>query len=452
VEKKRVKSIVGKYMFPTEGTSYMGGLENRPVIAKSEGRTVWDTDGKAYLDFQSGQMGAALGHQHPRMVKRITATMESLLHSSNTMLNVPRLRLHEKLGKILPRPLEKSVFLVSGSDSIEASIDLARKATGGLDIIGLHAGLHGSTSYVTRSVSFNWDRRKHAAVAPHTGSVLTPYCYRCPLGLKFPKCEIQCLTASLELADANFTAQPAGFISESVLSAGGIIVPPEGYFNRVKAECDKRGMELIMDEAQTGLGKTGKLFGFQHEPGLKPGIIAISKHFGGGLPISAVCTTADVAKRAVGRGYFATRSHATDPLLCAAGEESLDIVVEEDMPGKAAQIERWIKSAFRKMAKEFEWIGDIRGRGVLLGIELVADRQTKAPANAETQKIYDYALDKGLIFQIRGVRELKNVIRLVPPMTSTRAEVDQAMSILYDAFSGLKKKGSKRKATAGKKR
>ena len=452
MEKKRVKSIVGKYMFPTEGTSYMGGLENRPVIAKSEGRTVWDTDGKAYLDFQSGQMGAALGHQHPRMVKRITATMESLMHSSNTMLNVPRLRLHEKLGKILPRPLEKSVFLVSGSDSIEASIDLARKATGGLDIIGLHAGLHGSTSYVTRSVSFNWDRRKHAAVAPHTGSVLTPYCYRCPLGLKFPKCEIQCLTASLELADANFTAQPAGFISESVLSAGGIIVPPEGYLNRVKAECDKRGMELIMDEAQTGLGKTGKLFGFQHEPGLKPGIIALSKHFGGGLPISAVCTTADVAKRAVGRGYFATRSHATDPLLCAAGEESLDIVFEEDMPGKAAQIERWIKSAFRKMAKEFEWIGDIRGRGVLLGIELVADRQTKAPANAETQKIYDYALDKGLIFQIRGVRELKNVIRLVPPMTSTRAEVDQAMSVLYDAFSGLKKKGLKRKATVGKKR
>ncbi|MEC8135847.1 MAG: aminotransferase class III-fold pyridoxal phosphate-dependent enzyme [Pseudomonadota bacterium] len=452
MEKKRVKSIVGKYMFPTEGTSYMGGLENRPVIAKSEGRTVWDTNGKAYLDFQSGQMGAALGHQHPRMVKRITATMESLLHSSNMMLNVPRLRLHEKLGKILPRPLEKSVFLVSGSDSIEASIDLARKATGGLDIIGLHAGLHGSTSYVTRSVSFNWDRRKHAAVAPHTGSVLTPYCYRCPLGLKFPKCEIQCLTASLELADANFTAQPAGFICESVLSAGGIIVPPEGYLNRVKAECDKRGMELIMDEAQTGLGKTGKLFGFQHEPGLKPGIIALSKHFGGGLPISAVCTTADVAKRAVGRGYFATRSHATDPLLCAAGEESLDIVFEEDMPGKAAQIERWIKSAFRKMAKEFEWIGDIRGRGVLLGIELVADRQTKAPANAETQKIYDYALDKGLIFQIRGVRELKNVIRLVPPMTSTRAEVDQAMSILYDAFNGLKKKGLKRKATAGKKR
>ena len=157
--------------------------------------------------------------------------------------------------------------------------------------------------------------------------------------------------------------------------------------------------------------------------------------------------TADVAKRAVGRGYFATRSHATDPLLCAAGEESLDIVFEEDMPGKAAQIERRIKSAFRKMAKEFEWIGDIRGRGVLLGIELVKGRATKAPANEETQAVYDYALDKGLIFQVRGVRELKNVIRLVPPMTSTREEVDRALSILYDAFRELGKRGSKRKKT-----
>jgi len=205
-----------------------------------------------------------------------------------------------------------------------------------------------------------------------------------------------------------------------------------------------------MDEAQTGLGKTGKLFGFQHEEGLKPDIIAISKHFGGGLPISAVCTTTEVAGRAAKAGYFATRSHATDPLLCAAGEESLDIVVEEDMPGKAAKIEGWIKSAFRRMAKEFEWIGDIRGRGVLLGIELVTDRETKTPANAETQKVYDYAMDKGLIFQIRGVRELKNVIRLVPPMTSTRAEVDQALSILYDAFSSLEKPRRKRRAKSGK--
>ncbi|HAT35495.1 MAG TPA: hypothetical protein DCS82_07250 [Rhodospirillaceae bacterium] len=451
MNRKKVREVVNRWMFPTESGSYMGGLEKRPVLAKSEGTVVTDTDGKEYLDFQSGQMGAALGHQHPRIVAVIEKTMKSLMHSTNTMLHVPRLKLHETLGKLLPKPLEKSLFLVSGSDSIEGSVDLARKATGGLDIIGLHAGLHGSTSYVTRSLSFNWSRWKHSAVAPGTNSVLTPYCYRCPVGQNHKKkCGFECLRISMELADANFTAKPAGFIAEPILSAGGVIVPPEGYYKAVRKACDKRGMMLIFDEAQTGLGKTGKLFGFQHEKGVKPDIIAISKHFGGGLPISAVCSTAEVAQKAVDNGYFATRSHATDPVLCAAGEESLNIVVDEDMPGKAAKIEKKIKGAFRKMAREFELVGDIRGRGVLLGIELVKDRRTKKPANEETQKIFDYCMDKGLIFQIRGVRDMKNVIRLVPPMTTPKEQVDRAMSIMYDAFKSVAKGKRRRKpARAG---
>lgn len=441
---KRIRTIVRRWMFPTEGGSYMGGLEDRPVLQRSKGSTVVDTAGKEYLDFQSGQMGAALGHQHLRMVAVIEKTMKAMLHASNTMLHVPRLRLHERLGKLLPKPLEKSLFLVSGSDSIEASIDLARKATGGLDVIGLHAGLHGSTSYLTRSLSFNWDRRNHSVVAPATASILTPYCYRCPLALKFPKCEYQCLSASLDMADANFTSKPAAFIGEPVLSAGGVIVPPEGYYKRVREACDARGMLLIFDEAQTGLGKTGKLFGYQHEDGVDPDIIAISKHFGGGLPISAVCSTAKVAQAAVRNGYFATRSHAADPILCAAGEESLNIVEDEDMPGRAAKIDKRIKRALRAMAKEFDLIGDIRGRGVLLGIELVRDRKTKAPANDEAKAVFDYCLEKGLIFQIRGVRRMKNVIRLVPPMTTTAQEVDRAMSILNDAFKAARgRKGRK---------
>ncbi|MBT6884145.1 MAG: aminotransferase class III-fold pyridoxal phosphate-dependent enzyme, partial [Rhodospirillaceae bacterium] len=166
MDRARAKRIAKQWMFPTETTSYMGGLEDRPVLVRSEGRTVTDSDGKEYLDFQSGQMGAALGHQHPRMTAVVENTMRSMMHSTNTMLNAPRLKLHERLGKLLPRPLSKSLFLVSGSDTIEASVDLARKATGGVDVIGFHAGLHGSTSYLTRSLSFNWERRKHSVVAP----------------------------------------------------------------------------------------------------------------------------------------------------------------------------------------------------------------------------------------------------------------------------------------------
>jgi 2,2-dialkylglycine decarboxylase (pyruvate) len=434
MDRDKAREIINTWMFPTEKKSYMGGLEDRPILAQSKGVSVTDTDGKNYLDFQSGQMGAALGHQHPRIVKRITDTLKELMHASNAMLNVPRLKLHERLGKLLPKPLQKSLFLVSGSDSIEGAVDLARKATGGLDVLGFHTGLHGSTSYLTRSLSFAWSRSKHSIVAPATSAILAPHCYRCPLGLSYPSCKIQCLKTSFELADANFTAKPAAFIGEPVLSAGGVIVPPPGYFKALRAELDRRGMLMIFDESQTGLGKTGKLFGFQHEE-VMPDIITLSKHFGGGLPISAVCTTAEIAERAVKNGYFATRSHATDPILCAAGEESLDIVVDEDMPGKAARIETRIMGALTDMAKEFELIGDIRGRGVLLGVELVTDRQTKAPANVEVGKIASFCLEHGLIFQLRGTQGDLNVIRLVPPMTSTEAEVDRAMSIMRDGIA-----------------
>ncbi len=179
---------------------------------------------------------------------------------------------------------------------------------------------------------------------------------------------------------------------------------------------------------------------------MTPDIITISKHFGGGLPISAVCTTAEIAERAVKAGYFATRSHAADPILCAAGEESLDIVVDEDMPGNAARIEKRIKAAFAEMEKEFELIGDVRGRGVLIGIEFVTDREAKTPANAEVQQMASYCLDNGLIFQLRGTRGDLNVIRLVPPMVTTDAEVDRAMSIMRDALvqvSGKPRKASR---------
>lgn len=434
MNRREAEKIAKQWMIPTEGSSYMGGLSERPILRSARGSTVTDVAGKEYLDFQSGQMGAALGHQHPRILRAIEEAVATMLHASNTMLNVPRLRLHEYLGRLLPGPLEKSLFLVTGSDSVEAAVDLARKATAGTDVLGLHAALHGSTSFLTRSLTFNWRRSTHSVVAPATSAILTPYCYRCPLGLTVPACEIRCLSASMELADANFTGTPAAFIGEPILSAGGVIVPPAGYFGAVRKACERRGMLLILDEAQTGLGKTGKLFGFQHEDGLTPDIIAVSKHFGGGVPISAVCTTAEVADRAVRNGYFATRSHAADPLLCTAGLESLKIVVEEKMADRARAIEERMTRGLEELAGEFELVGDIRGRGVLLGVELVTDREKKTPANREAQGIASFCLEHGLIFQLRGSGGRLNVLRFVPPMTTSHAEVDRALSILHDAF------------------
>lgn len=437
MNKANARQILDQWAIGTSASAYMSGLENRPIIESAEGSYLYDTQGKAYLDFGSGQMGGALGHGHPKIVAAIHESTGRAIHSSNTYLNTDRLRLHEKLGKLLTPPLQKSLFLVTGSDSVEASVDLARKATGGSEVLSFHTGLHGSTSFVTRSLSFAWERKNHALNAPSISPILAPHCYRCPVKQTFPGCDYLCLKVSLELADAHFPAQPAAVVTEPIMSAGGVIEPPPGYMQQLREETDKRGMLIVNDEAQTGLGKTGKLWGHQHS-GIVPDVMAVSKHFGGGVPISAVCASAEVADRAVDNGYFATRSHATDPLLCAAGSASLDIIVEEDIPQRAAAIEARIKSAFASLAEENELIGDIRGRGVLLGIELVKDRDSKAPANEEARRVLDYCEAAGLILQLRGTQGDRNVLRLVPPMTTRFEDIDRALSILSEAIRGAR--------------
>src|ERR1700722_6840125 len=422
------KDIVEKWMIPTPAGAYMAGLENRPIMARAEGIEVIDKTGKRYLDFGSGQMAAALGHNHPLYVEAVMRNLKTISHSTKTFLNVDRLELHERLGQILTPPLQKSLFLVSGSDAIEAAIDLARKATGGVDVLALDMALHGSTSFVTRSLTFGWGRAKHKLAAQGTSAILTPYTYRSAFG-DDPDFVEKCLQTSFQLADANFTAKPAAVIIEPVLSAGGIIVPPPGYVKALRRYAHERGMLLIMDESQTGLGKTGKMWGHLHED-VVPDIMTVSKHFGAGLPIAAVTTSAAIAELAVSNGYFATRSHACDPIACAAGVASIDIIQEEKLVERAAAIGIRMRAALDDMAQEIGAIGEIRGRGVLYGVELVEDRASKEQANALCRTVVAQCQQEGLLLQSRGSHGRMNVVRLVPPMVSTDAEIDRGMEIL----------------------
>lgn len=439
-----VKQIVDKWMIPAPSGAYMAGIEKRPVICRAEGVCVFDTTGKRYLDFGSGQMAAALGHNHPRFVEAVQRSLRTISHSTKTFLNVDRLELHRRLGEILTPPLEKSLFLVSGSDAVEAAVDMARKVTGGIDVVALHMGLHGSTSFVTRSLTFGWNRRRHGLAAYATSAILAPYCYRCPVGaIECESCSRQCLETSFELADSNFTGKPAAMILEPVLSAGGVIVPPPGYVKALREKCRERGMLLIMDESQTGLGKTGRMWGHQHED-VVPDIMTVSKHFGAGLPISAVCTSADIAERAVANGYFATRSHACDPITCAAGVASIDILIEENLVERAAAIGERMREQLQTTATEYEVIGDVRGRGVLYGVELVLDRKSREPANTMGQEVVRICQENGLLVQSRGSHGRTNVIRLVPPLVCTNDEIDQGMDILRRAIGSAVESTSSR--------
>lgn len=400
-----------------------------PIFEYGRGSVVRDVTGKEYIDFNSGQMCAALGHNHPTVVAAVKEACETMLHAHSSHYNVKEIELASRIGGIVPRPLQKTLFGESGADANEMAMMIARKFTGGYEIASPHISFHG-LSDSTRAITFSGWHANHGHLPGGTYALVAPYCYRCPLRQTFPQCEYACLTTSFELLDAQATGRPAAVITEPLFSAGGVVEPPPGWLKKLQEMCHARGMLLIVDEEQTGLGKLGQMFGFESE-GVVPDILTVAKHLGGGVGISAVTTTAEIEEKVVSQGYAATHSHANDPLICAAGIASIDVIQNEDVPAKARRIGSHIRERLDGLQQRYEMIGDIRGRGQLTGIELVRDRHSKEPATDEGRAIGQYCFGHGLIFSIR---RNGSVLRLVPPATTTPDQIDQAIDILGDAI------------------
>ena len=400
-----------------------------PIFVRGRGSEVEDVNGKKYLDFNSGQMCAWLGHNHPAIVEAVNEACGTLIHAHSSCYNDKEIELAERLGALLPDPLQKSMFLQSGADANEAAINIARKYTGGFEIISPHTSFHGMSD-TTRALTFAGWHRGYGPPQLGMMAMLAPYCYRCPIQLEPETCELACLDASFELIDAQTTSRPAAVLTEPIFSAGGVIEPPTGWLTALKQRCEERGMLLILDEEQTGLGKTGDAFAFEQE-GVVPDIITLAKHFGGGICISSVTTSAEIEERIAAAEFIVTHSHSNDPLACAAGTATLDVFEQEDLAGKARRLGGYLRSRLCELAERFEIIGDVRGRGLLQGIELVRDRQTKEPATSAGTAIADQCLKAGLIF---SVRRDGSVLRFVPPASTTTEQVDQATGILAAAL------------------
>ena len=401
-----------------------------PVFVSGQGSEVEDVTGKRWLDFNSGQMCAALGHNHPTVTAAIKQACDTLIHAHSSYFNVEEIRLAERLARVMPNGLEKSLFLQSGSDANEAAIMIARQYTGGYEVASPHISFHGMSD-TARSLTFAGWHKGHGALPAGSYAIVAPYCYRCPLRQIFPACNYACLDTSFELIDAQSTGRPAAVLTEPLFSAGGVIEPPPGWLKRLQELCHERGMLLILDEEQTGLGKLGTMFACDAE-GVVPDMITVAKHFGGGISISAVTTTAAMEEKVVESGFINTHSHSNDPLACAAGIASLDVIEGEDMPAKARAIGARFKGHLGALAQRHEQIGDVRGRGLLLGIELVEDRHSRRPAQALGQAVYRYCFERGLIF---SQRRQGSVLRFVPPMSTTDAQLDRAAELLGDAFA-----------------
>ena len=401
-----------------------------PIMVWGRGSVVRDVNGKEYLDFNSGQMCGALGHNHPRITQALQESCETLIHSHMSMFNDKEIILAARLAEITPDGMDRSMFLTSGSDSNEAAMAIAKRYTGGYEIASPAVSFHGMNDS-TRAVTFSGWHEGYGPYAPGHYPILAPYEYRCAYCRDRGGCDYTCLNTSFDLLDAQADGQLAGVITEPLFSAGGVIDLPQGWLRELKRRCEDRGALLIVDEAQTGLAKLGSMWGFDHE-GVIPDIFTISKHFGGGVAISAAITTDEIEEKVSGSGLVVGHSHSNDPMPCNAAIASIDIIMEEILVDVSRRIGEYWREHLERLAKKHHIIGDIRGRGLLQGIELVTDRDTREPAFDQGRAIGRLCLENGLIL---SVRRNGSVFRFVPPFTTTEAQLDEAAEILDPAIS-----------------
>jgi 2,2-dialkylglycine decarboxylase (pyruvate) len=348
------------------------------------------------------------------------------------MLSEPVLALGERLALLAPDPLDRVMLLNTGSESNEVAVKLAKLATGGFEVVGLTRSFHGLLAG-TSSVTFSMGHTGYGPLVPGALALPAPYAYRCPIRHCDGACDCTCLEAGFDLVDQQSVGSLAAVVAEPVLSAGGIIVPPPGYLARLLDLCRERGILLVMDEAQTGFGRLGTMFGFEID-GIVPDFIAVSKTLGGGVPLAATITTADIEAAAVDRGFLHVTSHVSDPLPAAAGLAVLDVIEEEDLATRAGARGAQLDARLRELQNEHEQIGEVRGRGLLAGLELVTDRDTREPANALGAAVTSECLRCGLSMNIVRSGENANCFRMAPPLSVTEHEIDLAVEILDSAL------------------
>ena len=401
-----------------------------PFIAtRAAGAFVYDADGRRVLDFTSGQMSAILGHSHPEITETIREGAGRLVHLFSSMLSEPVIQLAERLAGLVPG-LPRVMLLSTGGEANEAAIRIAKLVTGKWEIVGFAQSWHGMTGGAA-AATYKAGRRGYGPVAAGSFAIPAPTPYR----PRFPGITWQQeLDDSFELLDRQSTGNLAAFIAEPILSSGGILDLPLGYLAALHAKCQERGMLLILDEAQTGVGRTGLMFAFERDS-VVPDILTLSKTLGAGLPLSAVMTTDAISAECDARDFLFYTTHVNDPLPAMVGLKVLDIVERDALSARAAAMGARLRAGLQAIQADHANIGDVRGRGLLLGMEF-ADTATMAAADF-SDAVTDRALELGLSANIVRAGNSGGVMRIAPPLTITEDELDLGVSILRAAIEDV---------------
>jgi len=414
------------YLFPAVFHYYKEPL----LIARAKDQFVYDADGRAYLDFFGGILTISVGHCNDKVNARIHRQVDTLQHVSTVFVTEPQVALAKKIASLTPGGrLTKSFFTNSGTEANETAIMAARCYTGSSEIIALRHSYHGRSA-VTMALTGQAAWRMPGAVQPGIVHAHNAYCYRCPFGLTYPSCGVRCAEDVEELIRSSTSGRVAGFIGEPIQGVGGFITPPKEYFAIVAGIVRNYGGIFISDEVQTAWGRTGsKWFGIE-QYGVTPDVITSAKGLANGCPIGVTVATPEVADSLKG---LTISTFGGNPVTTTAAKAVLDLIDEENLLANSAETGTYLRGKLEELQAKYAVIGDVRGMGLMQAIELVEDRQTKAPAARATAELMEAARRNGLLLGKGGM--YGNCIRISPPLNVGKSDVDEFARLL-DASLG----------------
>ena len=395
-------------------------------VAESEGAVMKDVDGNEYIDFVSGISSLNVGHRDPEVMKAVKEQLEKYLHLCFHVTSYePYVRLAEKLATITPGNFEKKVVLVnSGAEAVENAVKVARRYTGRPTIVAFEYAFHGRTGLAMGLTgSVHPYKYGFGPLDPAIHRTPYAYCYRCSFGLEYPTCNMKCVEYIRDTFAVHLSPdEVAAIIVEPIQGEGGFIVPPKEFMQGLRKVCDENDILLIADEVQSGAGRTGKMFAVEHH-NVVPDMITMAKSLGGGLPLAAVIGKKDLMDSVHVGGLGGT--FGGNPLSCVAGLKTVELA--QQLLENAERLGKFLMRRLKEMYEKYEIIGDVRGVGLMAGVELVKDRKTKEPAKEERNKILTECCQNGLI--IIGAGAYKNVVRFLSPLNISEDLLSKGLDI-----------------------
>jgi 4-aminobutyrate aminotransferase-like enzyme len=421
-----------EFLFPSVA-NYYG--DQSVVLESGKGMRVKDLDGKTYLDFFGGILTLSVGHSNETVNTAVRTQMERLGHVSTLYPTLPIVELAEKLCKLTPGKVKKAFFTASGTEADETAVALAMAHTGSTELIALRHGYSGRSLLAQSLVGHS----KYRVVPTQVAGIKhaqPPYCYRCPYGLKYPSCEVKCAQDIEDLIQTTTTGHIAGFLAEPIMGVGGFITAPDGYFKAAVDIVKKYGGLFLCDEVQTGFGRTGgKMWGIEHHEGVVPDIMTMAKGIANGFPIAATIATAPIADSWKG-GNIST--FGGNPITATAANATIDVIVDQNLAANSEAMGKILREGLDGLKKKYpRAIGDVRGKGLMQAMELVKDEAAgdRTPAPETTTRLFDEARKRGLLIGRGGLHN--NVVRVAPPLTCGKSDVEEALKILDQSFAAL---------------